>query len=73
MTQLAPDRLHDGEWRVETIHPGGAVSVAIFSGPFAQREAEEYHRWLSGRPTPRKGKPTLRLVRPTLAAETDCQ
>lgn len=67
--EILPDKLYDGDWRVETIHDE-TVSVVIFSGPLAELEARRYHDWLSGAyvappkpPRPPRGKVKLSVVK----------
>jgi hypothetical protein len=45
--EVVEDRQHPGQWRVEaTNHEGdGEVYVTIFSGPAAQKRAQEYAEW----------------------------
>lgn len=44
--ELMESREVPGEWRVEAIDSAdGQVYVAIFSGPYAQKRAQEYARW----------------------------
>lgn len=65
--ELAQDNLVPGDWRVETVWVGreGEVSVVMFSGPFAETEARDYHTWLSdNQPKRRVAATVLRLVRP---------
>lgn len=38
----ARDRLAPAAWRVEAEHEDGAVSVAVFSGPFAREHATAF-------------------------------
>lgn len=64
LVELLRDKLHADDWRVETIHydRDSEVSVVIFSGPYAEREATAYHRWKTR--SPLTGNPVFRLVGP---------
>lgn len=48
--EIRKDRLSPGNWRVESIAPEGGrvVAVAIFTGPDARKQAEEYAAWKNG-------------------------
>ena len=46
---IQADTDYPGAWRVESIGGDGEVDIAIFSGPSAQRLAEEYRDFLSAR------------------------
>lgn len=48
--EVRKDRISPGNWRVEAIAPGDGrvVAVAIFKGPDARKQAEEYAAWKNG-------------------------
>jgi hypothetical protein len=50
MSEAIPDRLHEGDWRVETFDDDGRCLIASFTGPAAENRAKSYRLWLDYHP-----------------------
>jgi len=48
MFEVEESRGYPQHWHVESIQADGSVLVAVFSGPDAQKRADEYADWKNG-------------------------